>query len=480
MVPLSNHRRPFDPLIRDIAAYSLARRKPRREALEMARWCLMDSLGCAFDALGSPDCRAHLGPLSPGMRVPHGARVPGTTYELDPIKAAFDTTCLIRWLDFSDTWLSGGHPSDNIGALLAIGDHLSRRAASGLGKPVTMAALLDALIRAYEIHGLLGNVIAVDHPDIGMDNTFLVKIASTAMSTRLLGGGEGEMVNAISNAFIDSHGTNIHRMGATAGSRKSWSAADAASRGAWLAFMAMRGEMGYPGALTTPQWGFESVRLRGKPFPRPPRYGDEVVRRIMFKLSYPAQRHAQTAAECAVALHPEVGHRIADIRRIRIATHALARRMISVKGPLPNFAARDHCLEYVVSVALLHGTVTNGSYEDQFAADPRIDRLRGMTEVTVNDTYTRAYEDPRDRANPNCIEVEFVDGSRTRRVEVKYPLGDPHRRRDGIPALRRKFAVNVARAFAPKRCSAMTKTLENLPMLAAMPVHEFMDLLIPA
>ncbi|MBI3044658.1 MAG: bifunctional 2-methylcitrate dehydratase/aconitate hydratase [Betaproteobacteria bacterium] len=469
----------FDRLLVGIANYAARDSIQDPQAYELARYCLMDGLGCAFQALGTPECTKLLGPVTAGTIVPHGARVPGTPFELDPVKAAFDITCLVRWLDFSDTWLTGGHPSDNLGAVLAVADRVSRMRLAATRKPLLMRDALGALIQAYEIHGRLATHNSLDRPEIGIDGTLLVKASSAAVATRLLGGGKDEILSAVSNAFIDSSSLNLYRKGDTAGSRKSWAAADATSRGVWLALLAMRGEMGYPSALTARTWGFHDALLGGKPLIAPPRYDTHVVRNIQFKVAYPAQRHAQTAAECALRLHPQIRHRLADIRKVVITTHQLARDMISVTGRLPNFAARDHCLQYVVAVALIHGEIRSGSYEDEFAADPRIDALRAKTEVKVDSRYTRGYYDPRRRSNANAVQVFFRDGTATPRVDIEFPLGDPQRRREHLPLIEEKFRRNLALRFAPKRQRAIESLLGEQRLLEATPVPEFMAALVP-
>jgi len=472
-----NSRPQPDRLLQDIADYVLTPATHHRTAYARARHCLMDALGCAFAALQVPECMRHIGPVVAGTQVPNGARVPGTPFVLDPLKAAFDISCLIRWLDYSDTWVTGGHPSDNIGAILALADYLAQQRSAARKPPLTMRAVLQAMIRAYEVQGRLANEITLDDPGIGIDATFFVKVASTAAAAYLLGCNRDETVNALSQAFVDGHSLNIYRLGSNAGARKCWAAADASSRGLWFALLAARGEMGYPSALTAPAWGFESVLLDGKALPLPASYDDHVMRNILFKIAYPAQRHAQTAAECAVRLHEAARARVADISSIEITTHALAQRMISNTGPLPNFAARDHCLQYIVAVALLHGDITHASYEDACAADPRIELLRGKTRVLTDTAYTAAYEDPVERANPAAVQVFFDDGSHTEKVAVHFPIGDPHRWKEGLPLLEAKFRRNLALHFPPGRQAGIAAILAHQGRLEATPVHEFMQAL---
>lgn len=463
----------YDPLLAAIARYTLAplpRDARATGTYETARHALMDALGCAMQALTVPECTRLLGPDAPGTLVPHGVRVPGTAYVLDPVKGAFDITCLIRWLDFSDTWLAGGHPSDSIGAVLAVADYLSRS-----GSPILMRDVLTAMIQTYEIHGRLISHNVLDRAPVCIDGTLLIKVAAAAVATRLLSGGSAEVLSAVSNAFADSHNLNLYRSGANAGSRKSWAAAEAASRGVWLALMAMRGEMGYPNILSAPTWGFNAVIMRGRALQGPPAWDTQVMRHIQFKLSFPAQRHSQTAAECAVKLHPQVRGRIGDIEKIVITTHQLAQTTIDVKGPLPNFAARDHCMQYVVAVALLDGNITHDSYDDAHAANPQIDVLRGKTGIVVDPRYTAAYE--KEQANPNAVQVFFRDGSKTERVEYRVPLGDPQRRKEGLPTLIAKFERSLALRFAAKRQREICAVLNDQRALEALPVRDFMELL---
>jgi 2-methylcitrate dehydratase len=460
----------YDPLLAAIARYTLAPLPRDARVYETARHALMDALGCAMQALTVPECTRLLGPDAPGTVVPHGVRVPGTSYVLDPVKGAFDITCLIRWLDFSDTWLAGGHPSDSIGAVLAVTDYLSRN-----GQPLTMGDVLTAMIQTYEIHGRLISHNVLDRAPVCIDGTLLIKVATAAVATRLLGGRTNEVLSAISNAFADCHNLNLYRTGINAGSRKSWAAAEAASRGVWLALMAVRGEMGYPNILSAPTWGFQDVILRGKALQGPPAWDMHVMRHIQFKLSFPAQRHSQTAAECAVKLHPQVRGRIDAIDKIVITTHQLAQTTIDIKGPLPNFAARDHCMQYVVAVALLDGNITHDSYDDAHAANPQIDALRDKTQIVVEPRYTTAYE--KENANPNAVQVFFRDGSKSTRIEYRVPLGDPQRRKEGLPTLIAKFQRSLALRFSAKRQQEICAVLNDQRALEATPVRDFMGLL---
>ena len=466
-----------DRALVDIAKYVSRDKIGDRSAYEMARYCLMDALGCALQAFSMPDCVKLLGPCVPGTVVPHGARVPGTQYQLDPVTAAFNISVLIRWLDFSDTWWAGGHPSDNIGGILATADHLSRANLAAGKKPLLMRDVMTAMIKAYEIHGVIAEGNKFDRTDIALDATIPVKIASTAVVTQLLGGTVDEIVNALSNVFVDGHPLNIYRKAPNAGPRKSWAAADATSRAVWLALTTMRGEMGYPTALSAKTWGFQDVLYRGRTLKVPRPYACNVISNIQFKISYPAQRHAQTAAECAVRLHPEVKNRLDEIDKIVIHSHGLALHMISETGPLPTAAARDHCLQYIVAVALLDGDIAPDSYEDDHAADPRIERLRSKMVVKEEKRYTRDYSSAK-HSNANAIQVCFTDGSKTSRIEVEYPIGDPYRRKDGIPLLKEKFLGSLARRFPPKQLAAVAALLSDQRRLEATTVNEFMDMLV--
>ena len=467
-----------DKLLADIAAYVTGKNFGGRMARELARYCLMDSLGCAMAALETPDCVKLLGPVVPGMVTPHGARVPGTQLQLDPVTAAFNIGSLIRWHDFSDLWWNGGHPSDNIGGILATGDYLSRTRIAAGRKPLTMSDVMSAMIKAYEIHGVLSDKHTLNRPELGIDTVGLVKIATTAVVTRMLGGGRDEIVNAVSNAVVDGHPLNIYRTSGNAGSRKSWASGDATARAVWLAMVAMRGEMGYPHALTAKTWGFQEVLYEGRTldFWRP--LGSYVMENITFKISHPAQRSAQTAAECAVRLHPLVRHKLDDIERIELHTHAVAWRNINVTGPLRNFAARDHCLQYIVAAGLLDGDITRESYSDEYhAAHPRIDELRAKMVVMEDERYTRGYRDRSVRSNTNAARVVFKDGTRTPKVEIEYPIGNARRRKEGVPLLERKFEANLARRFPEKQRAAVSRLLRDQRALEATAVNEFTDLM---
>ena len=475
MKKTSNRPAPDRELV-DIAQYVVNKKITSAQAYENARLCLLDALGCAMQAFAVPECMKLVGPLVPGTIVPNGARVPGTQYQLDPVSAAFSTGCLIRWLDFNDTWWAGGHPSDNFSGILAAADYVSRTRVAAGKAPLLMRDVLTAAIKAYEIHGVLAEGNIFNSPETGLDLVILLKIASTAVITQLLGGGVTEVTDALSNAFVDGQPLNTYRVMPNAGPRKSWASGDATARAMQLALMTMRGEMGYPTAISAKTWGFSDVLYNSQPLKVTRRYGSHVIENVQFKIAYPAQRHSQTAAECAVRLHPLVKDRLNDIERVVLTTHKPAMLKIVVDGPLPNFAARDHCLQYVAAIGLIFGNITNASYEDAFAADPRIDRLRAQMVVREDKTYTRDYHGPR-QSNHNAVQVFFKDGSKTPNVDVEFLIGDARRRKEAMPLLERKFRNNLAGRFAHKQCAAITALLTDAKRLQSTPVNEFMDLL---
>jgi 2-methylcitrate dehydratase len=392
------------------------------EAYDTAYYCLLDSIGCGILALGYPACTKLLGPVVPGASLANGARVPGTNYVLDPVTAAFNIGCIIRWLDFNDTWLAAewGHPSDNLGAILSVADYLSRN-----GSDITVRDVLTWMIKAHEIQGVLALENSFNR--VGLDHVLLVRIASTAVATAMLGGDRGQVINAISNAFLDGGALRTYRHAPNTGSRKSWAAGDATARGVWHALMSLRGEMGYPGALSTPTWGFSDVLFKGRPIKPSRSLGSYVMEHVLFKISFPAEFHAQTAVEAAIALHPLVKDRLDQIDRIEITTHESAMRIIHKTGPLHNPADRDHCLEYMTAIGLIFGNLTADHYEEAIAADSRIDALRARMLVREKAEYSRDYMDPEKRSIPNAVQIVFQDGTYSARVEVEYPVG--HRRR---------------------------------------------------
>ena len=468
----SNARPAFDREIADIAEYVTACRIDSDLAYATARYCLMDTLGCGLEALSYPACTKLLGPLVPGTVVPHGARVPGTPYVLDPVNAAFNIAAMNRWLDYNDAWfgMNGAHPSDNLGGILAVADYLAQCNVAAGEVPLTMKDVLTAMIKAHEIQGCLA--LENNFNGLGIDHVIGVKVASTAVIAGLLGGTREEVLNAVSNAWIDGHPIRTYRNAPNTGSRKSWAAADATARGVMFALMALKGEMGYPSAISAPQWGFKDVLFRGEPlkFQRP--YGSYVMENVLFKIAFPAGFHGQSAAECAMILHPLVKDRLDDVESVTLWTHHSARHLIK-QGPLNNPADRDHCIQYIVAVPMIHGHLLAQDYEDDVAADPRIDCLRAKMTVIVHDPYTQDLRNPAKRSNAHAIEVRFKDGTQTDRIEVEYPLGHPRRRDEGLPLLVEKFERNLARRYAPKRQRMILDACADQQRLEKLPVHEF-------
>ena len=475
---ISNVRPDPDRVLVDIADYVCDYEINSDEAYDTARNCLIDTLGCGLEALGYPACTKLLGPVVPNTVVPNGAKVPGTEYQLDPVKAAFDIGAMIRWLDFNDTWLAAewGHPSDNLGGILSIADHLSRKAMVEGGDPLKMKDVLTAMIKAHEIQG----VIALDNSfnRVGLDHVVLVKVATTAVVTRMLGGSRDQVIDALSNAWIDGQSLRTYRHTPNTGPRKSWAAGDATSRGVRLALMTMQGEMGYPSALTAKTWGFYDVLFNGKEFSFQRPYGSYVMEQILFKISFPAEFHSQTAVECALQFHPAVKDRIDDIEKIEINTHESAIRIIDKKGPLHNPADRDHCIQYMVAIGLIFGELTSAHYENDIAADPGIDVLRDKMICVENPQYTMDYLDPEKRSIANAIQIFFKDGSKTEQIEVEYPIGHRRRREEGIPELVKKFKVNLARRFPEDQQKAILDVCLDQENLENMHVNEFVDMFV--
>lgn len=471
----NNIRPNFDQEIIDIANYVNDYTIHSNEAFDTARYCLMDTLGCGMLALRYPECTKLLGPIVSGTVVPHGARVPGTQFQLDPVQAAFNIGTIIRWLDFNDTWLAAewGHPSDNLGGILAVADYISRSNIVAHRKPLFMKDVITAMIKAHEIQGILALENSFNR--VGLDHVILVKIATTAVVTQLLGGTQQQIMNAISLAFIDGQSLRTYRHSPNTGSRKSWAAGDATSRGVRLALIALSGEMGYPSALTAPTWGFYDVLFKGQSFKFQRPYNSYVMENVLFKISYPAEFHAQTAVECAVQLHPLVVNRLADIDKIELTTHESAIRIISKKGPLYNPADRDHCLQYMVAIGLLFGNLTADHYEQSVAADPRIDQLRDKMSVVEDINFSRDYLDPEKRSIANAIQIYFRDGSKTDKIIVEYPIGHRRRRKEGLPLLINKFHDNLQSRFPKQQAEKILAMCSDQTKLFDMPVNEFVD-----
>ena len=447
------------------------------EAYDTARYCLMDSLGCAMLALRYPECVRHLGPIVPGTRVPNGVPVPGTQHVLDPVKAAFDIGTLIRWLDFNDTWLAAewGHPSDNLGAILACADYVSRQRAAEGRPPLTVRDVLTAMIKAHEIQGVMALENSFNR--VGLDHVVLVKAASTAVATQILGGKKSHIVDALSQAWVDGQSLRTYRHSPNTGPRKSWAAGDATSRAVRLALITLRGETGCPSALTAKTWGFYDVSFNGNRFKFQRPYGSYVMEHVLFKISFPAEFHAQTAVECAVKLHPQVKSRLDDIERIALTTHESAIRIISKTGPLHNYADRDHCLQYMVAIGLLHGDLNADHYTDAAAADPRIDALRAKMEVREEPRYSRDYLDPDKRSIANAVQIHFKDGTSTGKVEIEYPIGHGRRRAEGTPLLIEKARRNLATRLSATRADQIVQLCLDRGRLETTGVPDFMDML---
>jgi len=462
-----------DAVLVAIADYVLDFSVDSKAAFETAYYCLLDTLACGFQALKYPACTKLLGPVVPGASLPGGARVPGTAYELDPINAAFNIGAMIRWLDFNDTWLAAewGHPSDNLGAILAIADYRSRN-----GTPLHVHDVLTAMIKAHEIQGVLALQNSFNR--VGLDHVLLVRVASTAVVTALLGGSREQVINAVSNAWIDGGALRTYRHAPNTGSRKSWAAGDATSRAVRHALFALKGEMGYPSALTAKTWGFEAALFRGASIRLPQALGSYVMENVLFKISFPAEFHAQTAVEAAMSLHPLVQQRLDQIERVRIETQEPAVRIIDKTGPLANPADRDHCIQYMVAIPLLFGRLTAQDYEDDIARDPRVDALRAKMDVRENPTFTQEYYAPDKRFIGNAIQVFFKDGSVSPRVVVDYPIGHRRRRAEGMPVLVRKFEASVRAHFDSPQARAIIGLCANRIGLEAMRVDEFVAALV--
>lgn len=480
---ISNVRPTPDQVIVDIANYVADYEIQSDEAFDTARNCLIDTLGCGFEALDYPACTKLLGPVIDGTVVPNGAKVPGTNYQLDPILAAFNIGAMIRWLDFNDTWLAAewGHPSDNLGGILAVADYLSRKNVAKGKAPLHMKEVLTAMIKAHEIQGVLALENSFNR--VGLDHVILVKIASTAVVTKLLGGTKEDIINAVSNAFVDGQSLRTYRHSPNTGSRKSWAAGDATSRAVRLAWMTMQGEMGYPSALTAKTWGFYDVLFKGKSFEFQRDYGSYVMEQVLFKISFPAEFHAQTAVECAIQLNQEIGNKlqtldqIAQIDKIVMTTHESAIRIIDKTGPLDNPADRDHCLQYMATIGLLKGSLTAQDYEDAAAADPKIDAIREKMICVEKAEYTADYHNPEKRSIANAIQIFFKDGTSSSNIAVEYPIGHRRRRGEGIPELVKKFQTNLARRFDEKKQADVLALCLDQRKLEATPVNEFMDML---
>ncbi|MEO8144663.1 MAG: bifunctional 2-methylcitrate dehydratase/aconitate hydratase [Betaproteobacteria bacterium] len=473
---ISNVRPKPDKVLTQIADYAKDYTVKSATAYETARYCLMDTLGCGFEALEYPACTKLLGPIVKGTTVPNGARVPGTQFQLDPVQAAFNIGAMIRWLDFNDTWLAAewGHPSDSLGGILATADWLARN-----GRKITVKDVLTAMIKAHEIQGVLALENSFNR--VGLDHVVLVKVASTAVISSLLNLSSDETINAVSQAWVDGQSLRTYRHAPNTGSRKSWAAGDATSRAVRLALISQTGEMGYPSALTAKGWGFYDVLFKGKPFKFQRPFGSYVMENILFKISFPAEFHSQTAVECAMSIFQDMkssGKKVEDIKKIRIRTHEAAIRIIDKKGPLSNPADRDHCIQYMIAVPLLFGRLTAGDYEDGIAKDPRIDALRAKMFCVEDKKFTRDYHNPAKRSIANALTVEFKNGSKLKEVVCEYPVGHQRRRKEGMPMLVEKFRTNLARRFPAKQAGTIMDLCLNENKLHGTPVNEFVDLMV--
>ena len=464
-----------DAPLADIADYVAHHVVQDESSIAAARLCLSDGLACALEALDHPECVRLLGPLVAGTVVPHGARVPGTAYALDPATAAFDLACMIRWLDYNDA-CSGAlttHPSDNIGGILMVADHLTRARVASKAQPLVMRDVFAAIVKAYEIQGGLG--LKNDFRKYGIDQPLLTRVASAAVLTGMMGGSRTEVLNAVSHAFIDTS-LSVVRNAPNIGPRKNWATADAIHAAVRLAAMAVKGEPGYPWVLTAPELGFYAARCNGEPLVFPASYGESIIRQCMFKF-VPAGMHGQTAAESAFRLHPAVRERLDDIERIDIRAHRALMRIMDKPGPLRNAADRDHCVQYIVALGLLHGKIDPDDFEDAYASDPRIDALRARMNLEEEPRYTRDFSDPEKRSSANAVRVHFRDGTSTALVEIDYPAGHPRRRAEALPWLREKFEGTLRRRFSPQRCMDVLAVCDDARRFDAMPVSEFVDML---
>ena len=475
----SSERPGFDPLLKQITQYVHEHDVTHSQlSMETARYCLMDSIGTAFLALDYPACTKLLGPSVPGAIMPNGgAKVPGTAYQLEPVQAAFNFGAMIRWLDYNDTWLAAewGHPSDNLGGILMVADYVSRRNLSNGKPPLLMKQVLEGMIKAHEIQG----VIALENSfnRVGLDHVMLVRIASTPVVSQLLGNSEEQTLNAVSHSWIDGCSLRTYRHAPNTGSRKSWAAGDATSRAVRLALIAGSGEMGYPSALTAPIWGFQDVLFKGNDLLVKQDFASYVMENVLFKISFPAEFHAQTAVEASVTLHSHVKDRLEDIEKIVIETQESGFRIINKTGRLDNPADRDHCIQYMVAIPLIKGSLSAEDYEDNVAANPMVDALRDKMEVVENKSYSVDYLDPEKRSIANSVQVFFKDGSSTHKEEVHYPIGHRRRREEGIPVLKEKFSRNLAGHMNPTACQKIEEVCSDQLRLEQTPVNEFVDLL---
>jgi len=468
-----------DQVLQDIADYVIDFKVESEEALNTARNCLIDTIGCGLLALKYPNCTRQLGPLVPGTTVENGSRVFGKSFELDPVKAAWDIGAIVRWLDFNDTWLAEewGHPSDNLGAIMALSDYISRVNVANHKLPLSIKDVLEYMIKAHEIQGILA--LENSFNKVGLDHVLLVRVASTAVATHMLGGTRDQIIAALSQAWVDGSSLRTYRHAPNAGSRKSWAAGDATSRAVRLAMITMTGEMGMPSVLSTPEWGFYDVSFKSKEFSFSKNYGSYVMENILFKISFPAEFHAQTAVECAVLLYPEIKEKLHEIERIEVTTHESALRIIDKTGDLDNPADRDHCMQYMLAVAMIKGDLVAEFYEDTFhQKNPLIDELRNKMVLNEDIRYSKDYLADDKRSIANALQIFFKDGSQTDKVEVEYPIGHRNRRQEGIPLLERKFLNSLKGTFSGVQSNKIYSLCLDNEKIKKTPVNEFMDMFV--
>ena len=468
-----------DQALQDIADYVIDFKVESQEALNTARNCLIDTIGCGLLALKYPNCTRHLGPLVPGTSVENGARVFGKSFELDPVKAAWDIGALVRWLDFNDTWLAEewGHPSDNLGAIMALSDYISRVNIANHKSPLSIRDVLEYMIKAHEIQGILA--LENSFNKVGLDHVLLVRVASTAVATHMLGGTREQIIDALSQAWADGSSLRAYRHAPNAGSRKSWAAGDATSRAVRLAMITMAGEMGMPSVLSTPEWGFYDVSFKGREFSFSKSYGTYVMENILFKISFPAEFHAQTAVECAVLLYPEIKEKLNEIERIEVTTHESALRIIDKTGALDNPADRDHCMQYMLAVAMIKGDLVAEFYEDSFhQQNSLIDKLRNKMILKEDKRYSKDYLADDKRSIANALQIFFKDGGQTDKVEVEYPIGHRNRRQEGIPLLERKFFNSLKSIYSKEHSDRIYSLCLDKEKTEQTPVNEFMDMFV--